>query len=956
MAPTKTGIKPRRKTEQSLLNQTAFSENESLRQEIRNLSKLHEIGALLNSTLDLDKVLTSVVDAAVSVVSAEEGMLLLADEITGELYVRAQKGLQDKLARELRIKIKDREVSGIIKSKKILRLTSKDGTLKVATGLLVSAIVFIPLIIEEKAIGVLVVDNHGPEKAFTENDERLLKILADYAAVAIRNANLLIVLTSRTNALTNLYSTGNSILSLLNVNEVLKQITQSAYNVLKADIIVLYQYLSQIDEFALPPIICGNVVDPSRLQGRGFIHRRSLIFKLIEKRQPFYASNAQTDWIQAGLADKSNKDFVHREGIASSMGIPLTSNDEMVGIMFVNFRTQKIFSSEEREIVEIFANQAAIAIQNARLFERVNRNAAELSAINRLGQVVSAGVSTKEIGNILKSIYELAARLMEVNNFYVALYDEELGQINFAFAVESGSAQSIGQGEWTSRNLGNGLTEYVILTKKPLLIRRDIDKWLETHNVDKLGMQPSSLLGIPLIAGNKVLGMLGVQGRRENAYDESHLMILETVASLAAIALENARLLDEHRLRLNELSALEETLFDITRELDQEQLLKAIVRRAAELLQAPSGGLFLCDSEKEVLELKYTYNLDVLNNYRFEYGEGVAGRVAQTGKLLIVNDYQNWPERDGRLNKNIFNAVVGAPLIWQEELLGVLTISDTAEGRKFTHKDMILLERFANQATIAIQNARLFNKKVKELMYAYEELKELDKKKTEFLSTVSHELRTPLTPVQSCIENLLGGMYGFVNEKQRSRLEIALAGTREESRLIENLLNLARIQEGKTTLALDSADICKIIHEVVGVFRYDASQKDITIIEEIPAEEKIEMVVDAGKIKQVITNLVSNAIKFTPEKGTITVNARGSEQQVEIRVKDTGIGIPKEEFSKIFERFYQVDSSLTRKVGGTGIGLNIAKEYIEMHGGRIWVENSKLGEGSTFIFTLPIRD
>jgi signal transduction histidine kinase len=196
-------------------------------------------------------------------------------------------------------------------------------------------------------------------------------------------------------------------------------------------------------------------------------------------------------------------------------------------------------------------------------------------------------------------------------------------------------------------------------------------------------------------------------------------------------------------------------------------------------------------------------------------------------------------------------------------------------------------------------------------------------------------------------------MYGFLNEKQQSRLDIALAGTREESRLIANLLDLARIQEGKATLVLGHGDICKVIHDVVSVFRYDAMQMGITVAEDFPLNESFEINADTGKIKQVVTNLISNALKFTTEGGSITIYLRTLNGQIEIRVKDTGIGIPEEEYTKIFDRFYQVDSSLTRKVGGTGIGLNIAKEYVEMHGGKIWVE-SRVGAGSTFIFTIPI--
>jgi len=249
-----------------------------------------------------------------------------------------------------------------------------------------------------------------------------------------------------------------------------------------------------------------------------------------------------------------------------------------------------------------------------------------------------------------------------------------------------------------------------------------------------------------------------------------------------------------------------------------------------------------------------------------------------------------------------------------------------------------------------VEFERLYN----ELRRAFEELTELDRKKTEFLSNVSHELRTPLTSVQSCIENLMAGIYGPLTEKQGHRLEIALASAREESRLIANLLDLARIQEGKATLDLSEGSIAQTIREVMNVFRYDAAQRDLTFKENLPNQDQLEITADLGKIKQVLTNLVGNALRFTPDGGTITLRAIRSDTEFVISVEDTGVGIPPEELENIFKRFYQVDSALTRRRGGTGIGLNIAKEYVEMHGGDIRVQ-SQVGKGSSFVFTLPLR-
>jgi signal transduction histidine kinase len=338
--------------------------------------------------------------------------------------------------------------------------------------------------------------------------------------------------------------------------------------------------------------------------------------------------------------------------------------------------------------------------------------------------------------------------------------------------------------------------------------------------------------------------------------------------------------------------------------------------------------------------------------------ESLSDKVVAKQAIVHIADLKSVPEADMAMfaHQQEFVTYIGVPLIVKGQVKGVFEIYHRTKLSP-TSDWMSFLQTIATQTALAIDNSILFEalqRSNEELRIAIEELKQLDKKKNDFVSTVSHELRTPLTSLQSCIENLLSGMYGLLSEKQRSRLEIALISAREESRLITNLLDLALIQHSKSTLDLGECDICKIIHDILVVFQYDAKQKNILLKEELPIDEKVEVRADAAKIKQVITNLISNALKFTPEAGTIIVQLHSTNKQVKIQVRDTGVGIPETEFQKIFNRFYQVDSSLTRNVGGAGIGLHIAKEYVEMHGGNIWVESSQIGKGSVFSFILPM--
>jgi signal transduction histidine kinase len=310
------------------------------------------------------------------------------------------------------------------------------------------------------------------------------------------------------------------------------------------------------------------------------------------------------------------------------------------------------------------------------------------------------------------------------------------------------------------------------------------------------------------------------------------------------------------------------------------------------------------------------------------------------------------------------------PLKSHGKLVGILGLSSKSSNHPFTQEDIEFVMSVARQASAVVHNALLFdelqqkNEKLTgviventrlfdELQQKNQKLIELDKRKSVFLSMVSHELRTPLTPIKNCLQNMLDEITGPINESQRYRLRIALKRVDEESSLIANLLDLVRIQEDEVTLKLEYMNLSEIVRSAVQVFEDDAIKKHVNLEVNLPTED-IMTRLDREKIGQVLTNLLGNAIKFT-DAGTVVVSAVTRKEWVEVKVADTGIGIDPSQHESIFERFYQVDGSSTRNIGGSGIGLYIVKYYVVMHGGKVTVE-SKLGEGSTFIFTLPKKE
>lgn len=887
----------------------------------------------------------------------------------------------------------------------------------------------IALTVGDEKLGVLYCNYNHP-RSFTQEDRRTLATFANHAALALKRSRLLEQLGKARDSA----RVVAQVSVLEDLTHTLDAIVRGTQEVLGCDAVTLYTYDEERDEFGFPPAMMG-IMYPAEVVKLDHVSEQSVVRKMLALEQIHEAENAPSDSLMTGS-------FTLREQIKSAVGIPLRVGDRKVGVMFVNYRTSHSFTADEIINIELFANQAAVAIRNAQLLNEIKNRAEALEGLYSAGKVIT---STLAVDEVLRRITDEALNIVGTGEAqgcfsHVALFDGTKLKFIAASPTEMLNALNSIEIDLT-KSPKRGIDGQAAVTGVSLNVS-NTNNYLEYIPIKE---NINSQLSVPLKVGGRVIGVLSIEHPNPAAFSDEDVLNVELLASQAAVALQNAQQYEElmqtkdlvgartalawmgmvsstwrHAIEKHAITIRDQAELlrnDLAPSLESDRVdrrLDMIQRLANQILEKPMTAPLSSDEGVESVLVNYliierTKQLRAHDPYRNILLETsleledtatvraspewlrraldilidnaadavsdsrqpkiiITTRSINTGVEIVVSD-------TGRgIPSEILKELFVVPIPSTNKLgLGLLfaqTIVQTYNGNIFCQETSArgttmviwfpradLKEATATRSTITrfstspIEYERLYN----ELRRAYDELKELDKKKTEFLSTVSHELRTPLTSVKSCIENLLSGMYGFLNEKQQSRLDIALSGAREESRLIENLLDLARIQEGKSVLDLAQGDICKIIRDVAGVFRYDASQKDITITEELPNDEKIEILIDAGKVKQVITNLVSNALKFTPEEGIITIRARNLDTHVEIQVKDTGIGIPEEEFQKIFDRFYQVDSSLTRKVGGTGIGLNIAKEYVEMHGGRIWVESSKVGEGTIFTFTLPVK-
>jgi signal transduction histidine kinase len=337
--------------------------------------------------------------------------------------------------------------------------------------------------------------------------------------------------------------------------------------------------------------------------------------------------------------------------------------------------------------------------------------------------------------------------------------------------------------------------------------------------------------------------------------------------------------------------------------------------------------------------------------HRVRKGEGIVGRTALSLEPVQVPDITVAGAYESRLRENLITsgvrAILAVPMVREDRLIGSLVVTRNRPG-DFPSATIDLMRTFATQSALAIQNARLF----REIEIKSRELEVASQHKSEFLASMSHELRTPLNAIIGFSDVLLQGMFGEMSEKQTEYLQDILASGQHLLSLINDILDLSKIEAGRMDLDLADFHLSSAVDDALLLMRERASRRGLTL--ERHLDERLgEIRADQRKVKQVLLNLLSNAIKFTPEGGRIDVRTALVDGTVEISVIDMGIGIAAEDQEAVFEEFRQVGKS-EKKAEGTGLGLALCRKFVELHGGRIGVK-SQLGEGSTFTFTLPVR-
>jgi signal transduction histidine kinase len=470
-------------------------------------------------------------------------------------------------------------------------------------------------------------------------------------------------------------------------------------------------------------------------------------------------------------------------------------------------------------------------------------------------------------------------------------------------------------------------------------------------------------LGVPLLREGVPIGAFSIWRGEPRPFTDKQIELVTTFADQAVIAIENVRLLKELQTRtaeltrsVDELRALGEVGQAISSTLDLRTVLSMIVARATQLSGTDAGVVYEYDEQREVFLPRASERLEAeivetMLATPVRKGEGVTGQLAEVREPIQLPDILAAPTESrvrGALVRAGYRALLAVPLVRENHLLGGLTVIRKATGA-FAPEVIELLRTFATQSALAIQNARLF----REIESKGRQLAAASQHKSEFLANMSHELRTPLNAIIGYSEMLQEEAQDLHQDSFIPDLEKINSAAKHQLSLINDILDLSKIEAGRMELELTDFHLPTAIDNALTLVRERAARRGITL--QATVDSRLSDVrADERKIKQVVLNLLSNSIKFTPEGGRIEVQAIPVDGSVEVSVTDTGVGIAPEDQNTVFEEFRQVGVS-TAKQEGTGLGLTLCRKFVELHGGKIWVK-SQVGVGSTFTFTIPVLD
>jgi two-component system, NtrC family, sensor kinase len=828
----------------------------------------------------------------------------------------------------------------------------------------------VPMLRDGHPIGAITVAKAEPGP-FPDNQIELLKTFADEAVIAIENVRLF----NETKEALEQQTATSEILRVIassptDVRPVFEAILKRAATLCEAQLGHLWLYEGG-EQFRLG---AGYGSRPDHLQwlqqglhrfGRPFFRESGpwRVGQVLDVRDTEPYRRGEPVWIRT--AD--------HEGMRTLLAVPLVKDGRLVGSIAVYRREVQPFTDQQTALVQTFADQAVIAIENVRLFtELQEKNKALTEAHAQVTESLEQQTATGEILRVISgsptdvqpvfdAIVRAAVRLCDGFFGVLTRYDGRLVTLVAAHNIPSEVLQQVAA-------IFPGPPNPDTITGRVLLSRAVV------HEHDVRHSQLSSaatvgtasgyrtIVGAPMLRDGEPIGTISVARREVEPFSVSEIALLQTFADQAVIAIENVRLFKELQTRNTDLTdalSRQTATSEILRVIsgsptDVQPVFDTIVKSAVTLCNGVFGGLDRFDGDLIYSVATHNYTPEALDAMHRIF-PARPSRSLGVGRAILDRDVVHIPdvELDPEYRAHHLAGAIGfrsglfVPMLRDGVPIGAILVA-RAEAGPFSDNEIALLKTFADQAVIAIENVRLFH----ELEAANRELSAASQHKSEFLANMSHELRTPLNAIIGFSEVLSERMFGELNEKQEEYSKDIHASGQHLLSLINDILDLSKIEAGRMELELSDFHLPTALDSALTLVRERAGRRSLTVHTNIDRQLG-EIRADERKIRQVVLNLLSNAIKFTPEGGRIDVAAVSKDGLAEVSISDTGVGIAPEDQEAVFEEFRQVGTA-DKKGEGTGLGLTLCRKFVELHGGRIRVK-SELGVGSTFTFTIPVR-
>jgi signal transduction histidine kinase/putative methionine-R-sulfoxide reductase with GAF domain len=803
---------------------------------------------------------------------------------------------------------------------------------------LLGARLFVALPGEERPVGWLALGTPLSGSVYTPKDLDFLDNISDQSSLAISRVQTVVDLERRVQEMNALTRVSQGVNVTLTFDDILELIFAQTSQIIPSSLFHITLYNKAVNYFYYAFRVDDNERITSR-ENQPLPLSLGLGQEIIRKGRPILTQ----DYLRECQARNITPSV---QGIYAWMGVPLNSGAETIGSLSVGSDDATVtYTPAQLDLIQAIADQTVGAIVKARLLEETQRRAHQLSTLNEITRQLT---STLEQEPLLRYILENAVTILNCEAGTLFLMDEPTGDLIFRVTVGPVASNLLGQ----RLPAGSGIVGRAVQLRAPVIENDAQRSTTRYEGPDKqTGFISRSLLAVPMQIKDRVLGVIEVINRRDGLpFVEDDQNLLTAFAGQAAVAIENARLLaltdQELAEKVEELQVMGRIVRELNASLEVDRAMRTTLEWAMRRSNAEAGLIGMLEGDHLRLMAHQGYD-DILTSEIESHMplELAALRTAiESGQPSQISLVSNGAK--GILPMAHTQIIV--PIRRETQVIGLLLLESTSDSQG----NLSFLNQLSDSAAIAIANAQL-----------YDEVQRANLAKSDFVSFVAHELKNPMTSIKGYTELLAAGSVGQINEMQSNFLSTIRSNVERMSALVSDLNDNAKIEANRLRLDFKPVEVGEVVDEVMRSTKRQVEDKrqsiELHLIPNLP-----EVWADRLRVGQVLTNLVSNAHKYTPEGGTILLGAEatnnqwdpeGAKRVVHLWVRDNGIGIAIEDQTKIFQKFFRSDDMKAREVPGTGLGLNITKSLVEMQGGRIWFD-SEFRKGTTFHFTIPVAE